>query len=75
MGDYVEEAHSREVQPRRKMWSDYMSECYHSRMPPKIGSVDVKKIEQAAREKLKDRQGAYRFPKRSPRDAQLCCPM
>ena len=46
------------TQTKRKMWSDYMSECYHSRRPPAIGTVDVKKVEQAAREKLKDRQGA-----------------
>ena len=66
MGEYVPEDHMPPIgattetrtQTKRKMWSDYMSECYHSRRPPAIGTVDVKKVEQAAREKLKDRQGA-----------------
>ena len=67
MGEYVPEDHApqthtqTQIQPKRKMWSDYMNECYHGRRPPAIGTVDVKKVEEAAREKLKDRQGASRF--------------
>ena len=62
------------TQTKRRMWSDYMSECYHSRRPPAIGTVDVNKVEQAAREKLKDRQGASRFPLPLPRFAPRCLP-
>ncbi|KAI0754486.1 FMN-dependent alpha-hydroxy acid dehydrogenase [Daedaleopsis nitida] len=43
------------------MWSDFMVESYHSRRPPAIGSVDVKKVEEAARAKLKDRQDAFLY--------------
>ena len=71
MGQYVPEDHTPQTQTqtvtqtKRKMWSDYMSEGYHSRRPPAIGTVDVKKVEDAAREKLKDRQGAFRFQLRA----------
>lgn len=67
MGEYVPEDHApqthtqTQIQPKRKMWSDYMNECYHGRRPPAIGTVDVKKVEEAARERLKDRQDAFMY--------------
>lgn len=39
-------------------WSSYMSELYASRKPPILGTVDVKKVEEKAREKMKDSLGA-----------------
>ena len=73
MGDYVEADHREESSPSvtasttnptvrsatsKRVWSDFMRDSYQSRKPPvATGTVDVKKIEDAAREKLKDRQG------------------
>ena len=41
-------------------WSGYARELFHTREPPLLGSVNPEKIEEAAREKLKDHPGAYR---------------
>ena len=70
MGDYIEEDHRDEpggviLSPVRptlppRVWSDFMRESYHTRKPPAAtGTVDVKKVEEAAREKLRDRQGKF----------------
>jgi hypothetical protein len=36
----------------RNKWSAYMFEMYKSRKPPVLGTVDVQKIEDLAREKM-----------------------
>ena len=46
----------RSAMPQRE-WSGFLREVYVSRKPPVTGTVDVKKLEGLAREKLKDRQG------------------
>ncbi|KAJ2975948.1 hypothetical protein NUW54_g11649 [Trametes sanguinea] len=43
------------------MWSKFMRDSYLSRAPPPTGTVDFQKIEDAAREKLKDRQDAFLY--------------
>lgn len=40
-------------------WSTFMFEAYGYRRTPILGSVDIKKVEDAAREKMKDRMGEY----------------
>ncbi|KAI0365339.1 FMN-dependent alpha-hydroxy acid dehydrogenase [Pilatotrama ljubarskyi] len=55
MGDYTADA----IAP--SMWSNFMRDSYHSRRPPVTGSVDVKKVEEAAREKLKNRLDAFNY--------------
>ncbi|KAI9066013.1 FMN-dependent alpha-hydroxy acid dehydrogenase [Trametes sanguinea] len=47
--------------PAPKMWSKFMRDSYLSRAPPPTGTVDFQKIEDAAREKLKDRQDAFLY--------------
>lgn len=43
-------------------WSGYMRELFSSRQPPPLGSVDPDKIEQLAREKLRDHSGVCTSP-------------
>ncbi len=38
-------------------WSGFMVMMYNTPRPPALGSVDIKKVEDMAREKLKDRPG------------------
>ena len=63
----------RPAMPQRE-WSGFLREVYVSRKPPVTGTVDVKKLEGLAREKLKDRQGASSFPLPLPRFAPRCLP-
>ncbi|KAI0770659.1 FMN-dependent alpha-hydroxy acid dehydrogenase [Fomes fomentarius] len=42
-------------------WSGYMRELFSSRQPPPLGSVDPDKIEQLARERLRDHSGSFNF--------------
>lgn len=42
---------SNDHKPKNK-WSAYMFDMYKSRLPPVLGTVDVQKIEDLAREKL-----------------------
>lgn len=39
-------------------WSPYMASMYRSDRPPPLGTLDVQKVEDMAREKLKDYKGA-----------------
>ena len=41
-----------ENEETRNKWSAYMFELYKSRRPPVLGTVDVQKIEDLAREKM-----------------------
>ncbi|OBZ71201.1 putative lactate 2-monooxygenase PB1A11.03 [Grifola frondosa] len=42
-------------------WSSFMRESYASRKPPVSGTVDVERLEQSAREKLKGREDAFSY--------------
>ncbi|THG99093.1 hypothetical protein EW026_g3182 [Hermanssonia centrifuga] len=44
-----------------KPWSNYMLEVYVSKKPPTLGTYSVDRIEQLAREKLKDRPDAFMY--------------
>ena len=43
--------------PSVNRWSGYMLEAYAYRRTPILGSVAIKKVEEMAREKMKDRMG------------------
>lgn len=43
------------------LWSTYMTECYVNRKPPPLTTFAVDKIEQLAREKLKDNISGVAF--------------
>lgn len=45
-----------------KTWSHYMTEAYFYRKPPPLGTFAFSKIEQLAREKLKDHPSAFSSP-------------
>jgi len=42
-------------------YSAYMKSLYKSRKPPAVGTVDIDKLDRAAREKLKDREDAFLY--------------
>ncbi|KAH8082472.1 oxidoreductase [Cristinia sonorae] len=44
-----------------KPWSLYMKEIFTSRTPPGLGSVNAEKLEQDAKEKLKDHPDAFMY--------------